>query len=598
MLKSASTHDVLNQAAADRALQRLRGRPRAARGARARGRRLGRRPRCATPASWPAAPRRIEHAERAERNEPILRTHDRYGNRIDEVELDPSWHWMLRQAIEREIHSLPWRDPQPGAHVVRAALFVVWSQVGSGVMCPVSMTYAAIPALRENAELAAEWEPRLTRPELRRRRPGRHGDDREAGRLGRARQHHARRARRRRHLRDHRPQVVLLLSPVRRLPDARPGARRALVLPVRGRATRASASSGSRTSSARARCRRARSSSTACAARLIGEEGRGVRDDHPHGQPHPPRLPARLGRRDALGPRPGRAPRPPPQRLRQAARRPAAMQNVLADLAVESEAATVTALRIARSYDEDDAGLPPLRDRGREVLGLQARAPRTRPRRSSASAATATSRSRACRGSTATRRSTRSGRARATSRRSTCCARPSRSPRGCRPSWPSASSARGGNALLDAHLDRLAARAGSPTPTAVAGAPDRRGPGAGAAGEPAGAPRAAGGGRRLLRRPARRGRARLRHAAGRRRRAGDRRAGAGGLGGRDAVEQHAAGLHRLQPQRAEHERPRRPRSPRRSRRRSPCGAQEVAQAGGRLLSTRPLISVPKNGSWR
>src|SRR5687767_7336744 len=110
----------------------------------------------------------LAHSERAERNEPILRTHDRYGNRIDEVELDPSWHWCLRQAIEREIHSLPWRaatgSPRPGAHVVRAALFLVWSQVGSGVMCPVSMTYAAIPALRESAELSAEWEPRLTMP--------------------------------------------------------------------------------------------------------------------------------------------------------------------------------------------------------------------------------------------------------------------------------------------------------------------------------------------------------------------------------------------------------------------------------------------------
>jgi putative acyl-CoA dehydrogenase len=105
-----------------------------------------------------------DHAERAERNEPILRTHDRYGNRVDEVELDPSWHWCLRQAVEREIHSLPWRDPRAGAHVVRAALFEVWSQVDSGVMCPVSMTYSAIPALRENPDLAAEWEPRLTRP--------------------------------------------------------------------------------------------------------------------------------------------------------------------------------------------------------------------------------------------------------------------------------------------------------------------------------------------------------------------------------------------------------------------------------------------------
>jgi putative acyl-CoA dehydrogenase len=106
----------------------------------------------------------LEHSERCERNEPILRTHDRYGNRVDQVELDPSWHWCLRQAIEREVHALPWRDPQPGAHVVRAALFFVWSQVNAGVMCPVSMTYAAIPALRESPRLTADWEPRLTKP--------------------------------------------------------------------------------------------------------------------------------------------------------------------------------------------------------------------------------------------------------------------------------------------------------------------------------------------------------------------------------------------------------------------------------------------------
>ncbi len=104
-----------------------------------------------------------EHSLRAERNEPRLTTHDRYGNRIDQVELDPSWHWLLRAAVERSIHSLPWRDPQPGAHVVRAALFMLWSNANDGVMCPVSMTYAAIPALRDGSpELAAEWEPRLT----------------------------------------------------------------------------------------------------------------------------------------------------------------------------------------------------------------------------------------------------------------------------------------------------------------------------------------------------------------------------------------------------------------------------------------------------
>jgi len=108
----------------------------------------------------------LEHSRRAERNQPVLRTHDRYGNRIDAVELDPSWHWLLRGAIEREIHSLPWREPRPGAHVVRAALFTLWGNANDGVMCPVSMTYAAVPALRDGApELAAEWEPRLTRPD-------------------------------------------------------------------------------------------------------------------------------------------------------------------------------------------------------------------------------------------------------------------------------------------------------------------------------------------------------------------------------------------------------------------------------------------------
>ena len=104
-----------------------------------------------------------EHARRAERNLPVLHTHDRFGNRVDQVELDPSWHWLLRGAIERGISGLPWREQLPGAHVVRAALFSIWGNLDDGVMCPVSMTYAAVPALRDGSpELAAEWEPRLT----------------------------------------------------------------------------------------------------------------------------------------------------------------------------------------------------------------------------------------------------------------------------------------------------------------------------------------------------------------------------------------------------------------------------------------------------
>jgi putative acyl-CoA dehydrogenase len=112
------------------------------------------------------APETREHGRRAERNLPMLRTHDRYGKRVDEVELDPSWHWLLRGAVERGIHGLPWRESQPGAHVVRATLFALWGNANDGVMCPVSMTYAAIPALRDSApHLADEWEPRLTKPD-------------------------------------------------------------------------------------------------------------------------------------------------------------------------------------------------------------------------------------------------------------------------------------------------------------------------------------------------------------------------------------------------------------------------------------------------
>jgi putative acyl-CoA dehydrogenase len=112
------------------------------------------------------SPEAREHARRAERNEPVLKTHDRYGHRIDQVDLDPSWHWLLRGAIERGIAGLPWRDERVGAHVVRAALFSLWGHLDDGVMCPVSMTYAAVPALRDGAPaLAAEWEPRLSAPD-------------------------------------------------------------------------------------------------------------------------------------------------------------------------------------------------------------------------------------------------------------------------------------------------------------------------------------------------------------------------------------------------------------------------------------------------
>jgi len=98
----------------------------------------------------------------ANSNPPQLRTHDRFGNRIDEVEFHPAWHRLMEVAISHGLHSLPWREARPGAHAARAAAFYVWSQVEGGHGCPVSMTYAALPALRNQPELAARWEPLMT----------------------------------------------------------------------------------------------------------------------------------------------------------------------------------------------------------------------------------------------------------------------------------------------------------------------------------------------------------------------------------------------------------------------------------------------------
>ncbi|MFE0462114.1 acyl-CoA dehydrogenase family protein [Kitasatospora sp. NPDC058965] len=97
----------------------------------------------------------------ANENEPVLRTHDRFGHRIDEVEFHPAWHQLMTVAVEHGLHAAPWRDPRPGAHTARAAKFYLWSQVEAGHGCPVSMTYAAVPALRATPELADRLEPLL-----------------------------------------------------------------------------------------------------------------------------------------------------------------------------------------------------------------------------------------------------------------------------------------------------------------------------------------------------------------------------------------------------------------------------------------------------
>ncbi|MFF8972912.1 acyl-CoA dehydrogenase family protein [Streptomyces sp. NPDC014995] len=100
-----------------------------------------------------------EWAIQANENPPTLRTHDRYGHRIDEVEFHPAWHRLLGKGVGAGL-TAAWA--RPGGHVRRAAGFVVWTQVEAGNGCPLSMTHAAVPALRADAGLAAEWEPRLT----------------------------------------------------------------------------------------------------------------------------------------------------------------------------------------------------------------------------------------------------------------------------------------------------------------------------------------------------------------------------------------------------------------------------------------------------
>jgi putative acyl-CoA dehydrogenase len=93
---------------------------------------------------------------------PVLHTHDRYGNRIDEVEFDASWHHLTRAGVARELHALPWRAERPGGHVARSAMFMLAGQAEAGFLCPITMTYAVVPALRLQPELAAEWEPLIT----------------------------------------------------------------------------------------------------------------------------------------------------------------------------------------------------------------------------------------------------------------------------------------------------------------------------------------------------------------------------------------------------------------------------------------------------
>ena len=308
----------------------------------------------------------------ANENPPELRTHDRFGNRIDEVEYHPAYHELMRVALEHELHGGPWRDPRDGAHVARAAGFMVWSQVDAGHGCPVSMTYAIVPALRAEPSLAAIWEPRLTSPTLRpatdpgraeARRDRGHGDDREAGWLRRAGEHHARRSpvngggsgapyR----LTGHKWFCSAPMSDAFLMLAQAPGGLSCFFVPRRRddgtlngiEIQRLKDKLGNRSNAS------SEIELDGAEGRLVGDEGRGVptiiqmvnhtRLDCVLG--------ASSGMRQAIA-----------QATHHAAHRSAfgrtlidqpLMRNVLADLAVESEAATTLAIRLAAAYDATD----------------------------------------------------------------------------------------------------------------------------------------------------------------------------------------------------------------------------------------------------
>jgi putative acyl-CoA dehydrogenase len=105
----------------------------------------------------------MEWGRLANENRPVLKTHDRYGHRIDEVEFHPAWHSLMKLGVQHELHALPWRHAdQDGAHVARAALYMTAMQAEAGFACPITMTFAVIPALRAQPDLLREWETPIT----------------------------------------------------------------------------------------------------------------------------------------------------------------------------------------------------------------------------------------------------------------------------------------------------------------------------------------------------------------------------------------------------------------------------------------------------
>ncbi len=106
----------------------------------------------------------LELGALANRHPPELDTHDRFGHRVDLVRFHPAYHTLMKTAIEEGIHASPWTDPKLGAHVARAAKFYLQAQVEAGHGCPITMTFAAVPSLLTTPQLAEQWVPKITAP--------------------------------------------------------------------------------------------------------------------------------------------------------------------------------------------------------------------------------------------------------------------------------------------------------------------------------------------------------------------------------------------------------------------------------------------------
>jgi len=110
------------------------------------------------------SPEMVELGFLANENKPQFQSHDRQGKRIDEIRFHPAYHRLMQIAIEHGLHSSHWTDPNPGSHVARAARYYMQWQVEAGHGCPITMTSAAIPALRHQSDLFADWAPRIMAP--------------------------------------------------------------------------------------------------------------------------------------------------------------------------------------------------------------------------------------------------------------------------------------------------------------------------------------------------------------------------------------------------------------------------------------------------